>query len=262
MTPTFQVAETASSFWDDAGLPDAYPRDVRRAVVLTQPLSLVLLSELHVSGVLEWLRRQGRNLDMAVRDRPLRACLVARSGAGFIFVDGGDQESEQRYSIAHELAHFLLDYVAPRQEAVSRLGDEILDVLDGLRPETIAERAGALLTGVGAGAHVHLLGRSEEEAAAETIDIAEARADALALELLAPWADVSTQIGAQGIGVERAAIVRLLTDHYGLPPVPARRYAARFLPQRESSSALLRHLRATPRTSLPASGLRSSGGPR
>lgn len=257
-----QVAEAANAFWHEADLPVAFPRDLRRAIALTLPVSIVLLSELQVAEVQAWLQRQGRIVDMTVNNRPLRACLIAHSGTGFIFVDGGDQESEQRFSIAHELAHFLLDYLAPRQEAVARLGGEILEVLDGVRPARVEERAVALLTGVPARTHVHLLGRAEEEAAAEAIDFAESRADALALELLAPWADVSRLIAELGINGERGAIVRLLSDRYGLPLVPARRYAARFSPRRQSESALLRHLRNVPRTSVPASRFGPSGGSR
>lgn len=265
MTPTLQVAEAARSFWDDANLPDAYPRDLRRAIALTQPISIVLMPELQVSRVQTWLQRQGRAVDVSVSDRPLRACLIAQFGVGIIFVDGSDHEREQRYSIAHELAHFLLDYRAPRQEAVARLGEEILDVLDGLRPPRVEERAVALLTGAPARTHVHLLGRAEEEAAAESIEFAEARADALAVELLAPWSDVAEQVTRLGIGADRNAIVRLLTTRYGLPTVPARRYAARFQPRRQGGSALLQHLRgrmdATPEA-FPNAVPRSSGGPR
>lgn len=265
MTPSLQVAEAAQSFWDDADLPEAYPRDLRRAIALTQPISIILMPELQISRVRAWLRRQGCASDIIVDDRPLSACLFAHSGIGFIFVDGSDHEREQRYSIAHELAHFLLDYRAPRQDAVARLGQDILDVLDGLRPPCVEERAVALLTGTRARTHVHLLGRAEEEAAAAAIDFAEARADALALELLAPWADVTMQIAKHSIGVDRDDIVRLLADRYGLPIVPARRYAARLHPRRWAGSALLRHLRGRPGStpeSFPNAVPGSSGGPR
>jgi hypothetical protein len=237
------VVEAASAFWEAAGLPVAFPRDLRRAIALTQPISIVLLPELQVTQVQAWLQRHGSAVDVTVGDRPLRACLVARSGRGIIFVEGRDQENEQRFSIAHELAHFLLDYLAPRREAVARLGAEILEVWDGRRPARVDERALALLTGVRTTTHVHLLGRVEEESVAEAIDFAEARADALALELLAPWADVTTRLSELGVGPERQDVVRLLADYYGLPPGPARRYAARLQPRRQVESALLRHLR-------------------
>lgn len=265
MTPSLQVVEAANAFWREANLPVAFPRDLRRAIALTLPVSIVLLPELQVTQVQAWLLRQGRSVDVPATNRPLQACLIAHHGIGVIFVDGGDQECEQRFSIAHELAHFLLDYLAPRQEAVARLGEGILEVLDGLRPARIEERAVALLTGVHATTHVHLMGRAEEEDAALAIDAAEARADALALELLTPWADVSMQIGEQGSGRERHEIERLLIYRHGLPPGPARRYAAQFVPWRESTSPLLHYLRNVPcgaSSPMPQVASGSSGGRR
>ena len=81
----------------------------------------MLLTRLRLFGVLEWLRRQGIEFPLTEADRPLRACLVCRRGAGFVFLDGGDDEAEQRFSLAHELAHFLRDYWRPRLLAADRL---------------------------------------------------------------------------------------------------------------------------------------------
>jgi Zn-dependent peptidase ImmA (M78 family) len=39
---------------------------------------------------------------------------MARAGHGFISLDGSDADDERRFSLAHELAHFLLDYQDPR----------------------------------------------------------------------------------------------------------------------------------------------------
>jgi hypothetical protein len=133
-TPSLAVVAAAESFWSEAGVEPTYPRAIRRAVARSQPISVVTLSALHVAKAEEWLRRQGIAIDIDVVNRPLRACLVAHAGAGIIFVDGADAENEQRFSIAHELAHFLADYLAPRHAATARLGEDILEVLDGARP--------------------------------------------------------------------------------------------------------------------------------
>lgn len=243
MSPSLQVVEMAEAFWAASRAEEVFPRDIRRAVARSQPVAVVLLPELHVSAIETWLRRQGRSVSVGIHDRPLRACLVAQAGAGIIFVDGTDPEDEQRFSIAHEIAHFLLDYQEPRRAAVARYGAQILDVLDGHRPASDEERIAALLTGVKVQRHVHLMGRSETLSRAEEISQAELLADALALELLAPWDLVCWQMQEAGIAQDRRDISRWLAIRFGLPEEHARRYAARLSPSTAPSSALLRYLR-------------------
>jgi hypothetical protein len=251
MAPSLAVVAAAESFWSEAGVAPTFPRAMRRAVARSQPISVVTLSALHVAKVEAWLRRQGVAMDIEVVNRPLRACLVAHAGAGFIFVDGADAEDEQRFSIAHELAHFLVDYLAPRRAAVARLGEGVLDVLDGARPARIDERIVGVLANVTVGPHVHLMSRRGDLGRPEAIERAESMADALARELLAPWDVVSRQIANLAIAGDAPAITRLLVERFGLPPIPAQRYAALLSPEPAQASALLRHLR---RVELSESG--------
>ena len=72
-------------------------------------------------------------------------------------IDAADPEDEQRFTLAHELAHFLRDYWRPRQMAQQRLGAEAVAILDGKRPPTPQERLAALLREVPLGFHVHLI---------------------------------------------------------------------------------------------------------
>lgn len=243
MSPPLAVVAAAESFWSDAGVELMFPRPVRRAVALCHPISVVVLSALHVTKVEDWLRRQGKTIELVFSDRPLRACLVAYAGAGIIFVDGADSEDEQRFSIAHELAHFLFDYLNPRRVAVARLGEGILDVLDGRRLARTEERVVGILTEVEVRPHIHLMNRFDDLAMSDEIEQSEVTADALALELVAPWEDVIEQIAALGISVDRSAISWLLVERYGLPPMVADDYAARLCPAPLPTSPLLQHLR-------------------
>ncbi|MEM6314082.1 MAG: hypothetical protein AAF743_08340, partial [Planctomycetota bacterium] len=74
---------------------------------------------------------------------------------------------------------FLLHHEAVRAAAVDVAGVAILEVLDGDRPPTTAERLTGVLTATAIGPHVHLMRADGEHRA-------EGQADALALELLAP----------------------------------------------------------------------------
>ena len=241
--PPLAVVAAAESFWADAGVGPAFPGGIRGAVARSQPVSVVTLAALHVAKVETWLGRQGVEIAVDVVNRPLRACLVAHAGAGIIFVDGADAEDEQRFSIAHELAHFLVDYLAPRREAACRLGEGIFEVLDGARPARNDERIVGVLANVTIGPHVHLMGRFGDLGRPEEIERAESIADALARELLAPWDAVCRQTANLAITGDAPAITRLLVERFGLPTIPAQRYAALLAPEPAEASALLRHLR-------------------
>lgn len=217
-------ADLAAGFWVRASTPPPFPRDLLRIVPDAVPLSVVELTGVSVAGVRRWFEQLGIPLPLDEPDRPLRACLVAWLGEGFAFLDRRDPAAERAFSLAHELGHFLRDYLHPRETATRRLGPAVLDVLDGRRPPTPAERLHAVLRNSPLGPFTHLLRRDESGtplnlAARE----AEAAADRLAFELLAPAA-------ALGEVRDRGELIRRLVDEFGLPPAPATRYAAILIP--------------------------------
>src|SRR5947209_1151881 len=115
MNAPLWVFEAALQFWAAAGDPEPYPRSLARLIPRALPASVRPLPHLRVVAVHEWLARRFGTGIAGVADRPLRACLVARNGHGFIFVDETDPDDEQRFSVAHELAHFLREYWQPRE---------------------------------------------------------------------------------------------------------------------------------------------------
>ena len=62
-----------------------------------------------------------------------------------IFVDGTDPDSQRRFTIAHEVAHFLYRLPASRQSAIEKYGEQITGVMDGQRHPTVSERVVAVL---------------------------------------------------------------------------------------------------------------------
>ena len=235
MSVPLWAAELARAFWQEAGDAEPFPRGLRRPILRAFDLSVVPLPRLRLFGALEWLRRHEIEVPLAEADRPLRAGLVCALGAGFLFLDAEDDEAEQRFSLAHELAHFLRDYWRPRRLAAERLGVRILEVFDGRRPPDPTERLHALLRRTPLGFYVHLLRRDADGRPDAAAAVAEKAADLLAWELLAP-ADVV--LDGQGGG--REALAARLRGVFGLPPAQAADYAAVLRPARRVEPFLLR----------------------
>jgi Zn-dependent peptidase ImmA (M78 family) len=194
--------------------------------------------------MLAWLRGNGIVCPCDERDRPLRACLVACHGYGLIFLDGTDANDEQRFSLAHELAHFLRHYWQPRRLACRRLGEQVAEVFDGKRAPTAQEHLHSLLKNAPLGFHLHLMQRGPRREVSNTaVARAEEEADRVAYELLAPAANVLCRAGSVRDDAGRARLAELLRTAFGLPAEQASNYARLLVPT-VWEDPLLRRLRS------------------
>jgi hypothetical protein len=226
------IENTAQEFWALAGAAPIYPCALDMPMLLNLPLAIYAIKHLRVRDVTAWMRSVGIEHCIAGRDRRLHGCLVANRGMGAIFYDAEDTEEEQRFTLAHELAHFLLDYQAPRQRAIAILGETILPVLDGERMPTPTERLHAVLGTVALGTMSHCMERPGEGLPGSAVLDIEDRANRLALELLAPAALLTERLQLptipRGFKARLYFLTRLLTGEHGLPANIAAAYA-RFL---------------------------------
>jgi hypothetical protein len=161
------------------------------------------------------LQRAGVSVTLPGVARALRGCLIADVGVGFILIDGDDSEDEQRVTIAHELAHFLLHYLALRRAALTGLGSHMVAVLDRTRSPTQAELFSSALRDLPLAPFRHAMVRGGSPSRGR-IAAMEAEADDLGIELLAPWQLIRTLATP-----DRDAIAA----RFGLPPAIAERLA-------------------------------------
>ncbi len=234
--PPVWVTDLAGRFWAAAGEPPAFPRDLEDAVASLGGITTVRRGGLRVCAVVEYCLARKVPAAFAGPDRPLRAALHCWAGVGTVFLDRDDPPDEQRFSFAHELAHFLRDYLAPRRQVAKALGPAAVEVLDGIRPPTPAERLHAVLRNRPLTPHCHFMSRDPAGRPERDDDRrAEADADRLACELLAP-AELLHDMN------DRGELVRRLTAEFGLPASVAAEYAVQLLPPPPSPGGLMARL--------------------
>lgn len=229
------IHEVAERFWADSGSPPSgFPRDLREAATWALAVGLEALPRLSIRSVDAWLARRDSQLRLLLPDRPLRACMVVHEGNGILFVDAADPDDEQRFSLAHEIAHYLVEYAVPRDRARARLGDGILSVLHGRLAASREERIAAVLSGVSLETCFHLMERTPDgHLPGRNVSDAERCADDLALELLAPFEAVRAGLAD---GADRAAVETLLCTTFGLPSTVAGAFARRLAPEPPAGS--------------------------
>lgn len=243
------VVEVAEEFWTLAEVSPTYPCRLEEVIFWALPIELRFVPNLQISQVEKEIQRYNPQFRLAEVNRPLRGCVVAFRGQGTIFVDSNDLEDEKQVTIGHEGSHFMLDYLKPRKQAIELFGESILDVLDGVREPTVAERVHAVLERVPLGVMAHLMERPEEGVPSTLVLDVENRADQVTLEILAPRRRVlgefrSHMIVGTTYKDRHKTLMALLVDHYRLPPGIAQLYATHLL-QLEGGPSILDWLRGT-----------------
>lgn len=217
MSPS-AIASLARDFWKDTGLGQDFPRPIEQAVALKLPVAIVKLPALNIETVHRWLSDKALACPAPKKKMDLFGCIYALRGKGILFVSGSDNALEQRFTIAHEVGHFVLDYLKPRDEQIRQFGKKIIEVLDGARTATTEERLRGILRGLKPGAHLHLLPRSVADQGQSSHEHAEDDADDFGLELVAPRKTrddlINNLLGEQQ---SEADIMDELVAYFGIP---------------------------------------------
>ena len=196
----------------------AFPRDVEFAA-LALPVHIEHVKDLTPYKVDKWLSTRLAWDNPSSRDnRRIRGCLVAHRGHAVIFVEANESEDERRFTLAHELAHFVGHYLAVRERAVARFGPSIVAVLDGERPPTPAERLSGVLLRNPLGIFRDVLDRDGTEPLTDTAERMEIEADTAAFLALAPPTEVVSRCDAVHKNRNRDCLLQTLRVEFGLAP--------------------------------------------
>lgn len=252
-----RLEDLAEAFWGAVNADATFPRELEAVISSVKPVTIRALSPLTPCRITDWLRTHRCPFPLATPERFLNGCLVGRDGEAFLFVDAELKADDRRMIVAHEFAHFLAEYDAPRQSLLDRLGPALLEVFDGARAPTPAEEIEASLAGIKLGTHVHYMDRHPDGTYSEPTSKVEQTANDLALELLAPWRTVLDLMRKKGPPPLAAPPwVEVLEQNFGLPASWAIPYGARLLKRAEadrsfSDSFGLKIHEPEPDTSIP-----------
>ncbi|MGE0541674.1 MAG: ImmA/IrrE family metallo-endopeptidase [Dehalococcoidia bacterium] len=227
--PHGRLVRLADEFWTGVGGSPDFPRDPEPLIPLYVPVKVEPVPNLSCAAIAAWAAAHPALVVEALPDRPLRGCLITHAGRALLLVDPADPPDQRRFTIAHELGHFLVEVSEPRRRVRDSVGAGALEVLDGLRLPTVEERIHAVLAGAPLAAQVHLMARKEDGSiGCPRVADAECAADRFALELLAPVVSLRPSVLplASLPRQQRWRIITArLTQYHGLPQIVASGYA-------------------------------------
>ena len=147
--------------------------------------------------------------------------MVAHAGKGVLFYDEQDKALQQRFTLVHEVAHFVLDHHLPRARAFRSLGEEIRPALDSTLARAPHESLFLTLQRIPSGVQVRFIDRnaSGDPCTGKAME-SELRADRLTYELLAPARESLPLVR----DLRRQEAEHELASRFGLPMREARAY--------------------------------------
>ena len=220
-------------FWTRAGGPARYPVDIGYAATCALEVSIHLITYLTPATAADFLGHDRSRPADAPSQRPVHGCIAVGPRGAKVLVERRDAEEERQFTIAHEVAHYILEVRRHHRLAEQRLGACHVDVLYGSHEATPTERLDAWLNNVRSAPLMHFMDRTptREYGCGRTLE-AECSADRLATEILAPSAELVRAASDYRKLPFRDlvdAARRIAEQRFGLPGAIAGPYASRLI---------------------------------
>lgn len=215
-------------FWKRAGGRFDYPADIAYAATCALDVYVDEVAGLTPVSAAAHIGREELCPLGGADERSLHGCvIVSRSGAA-VLVEKCDDEAEKRFTIAHEVSHYIVEVKQRHERAADRMGRDFADTLYGLREPTLTELIDAWLNNTRSEAFAHFMDRTPGGGygCSRTLE-AECLADDLALEILAPRSEITAVISSMGLSESLKVARRVAERRFGLPNDIADRYAGR-----------------------------------
>ena len=221
----------ADWFWKRAGGRPGLPADIGYAAMCAIEVYIEEVSDLTTVTAASCIEGVGIRIPDVVSERRIHGCLVVGRRGAAILVEKNDDAAQKRFTIAHECAHFILEVRMNQGRAENRLGPGFASILHGHREATPNERIAARLHGVSSDPLVHFMDRTATgDYGRWRIHEAECLADDLAVEILAPRAELIaslSSLGPMGFSESLSAARRIAERRFGLTETTAEWYCNR-----------------------------------
>lgn len=214
------LEHSAAAFWEPIPERNHFPRDLEQYLPLHYQASIESLPALTVQRVHDWLSVNGIAFTDPSSNRRLDGCIIAQKGHAILFIDDALPLDERRMIVAHETAHFWIDYELLRRRIKLRYGSAGVQILDKERPVETVEMLMATATGspIQAFYHYHFKDHKHENEV-------ERRANTLACFLIAPLQEVLSRAKKCRMAREdESKWLELLHQVFGIPENWARGY--------------------------------------
>ena len=219
----------ASWFWRRAGGRSTHPVDIGYAATCALEVGIRSVAGLTMFTAVDHLRRVGVRCPESVSERKLHGCIAVGPRGATILVEMHDADAQRRFTIAHEVSHYILEVRRHHRRAARRMGRDYVGILYGSREATPTERVDAWLKNVLFSPFAHFIDRTPGGGygCGQTLE-AECVADRLAIEILAPRAELRRAVRANR-RLPLSAMInearRIAEQRFGLPDTVAERYA-------------------------------------